>query len=156
MGWVNSCTYTTALRIPMPYAKYDTPTTGPINNDSKNPDFLFEAFEVGQYKLNQVDPYSLKAPGFNPRANEVKTRFQILLSTSTCTATSRRGNPCRFYAPRTRTLSASPAPRMKPAGARAAWTCGPSVVRTTTGAPARSATPPSGRWAGTFRRLSSV
>jgi hypothetical protein len=31
---------------------------------------------VGLYKLNR----SLKAPGFNPRAYEVKSRFQSLLS----------------------------------------------------------------------------
>jgi hypothetical protein len=37
--------------------------------------------------VNSVDPYSLKAPGFNPRTYEVKTWFQSLLSHATCTAT---------------------------------------------------------------------
>jgi hypothetical protein len=32
----------------------------------------------GLYKLNPVDPERLKAPGFNPRAYQVKTRFQSL------------------------------------------------------------------------------
>jgi hypothetical protein len=32
------------------------------------------------YNLNPVDPKRLKPPGFNPRACEVKTRFQTLLS----------------------------------------------------------------------------
>jgi hypothetical protein len=44
----------------------------------------------GLYKLNPVETHSLKAPGFNPQAYEVKTRFQSLLSnSSTCAATAR-------------------------------------------------------------------
>jgi hypothetical protein len=30
---------------------------------------------AGPYKLNPFDPYSLKVPGFNPRAYQVKKRF---------------------------------------------------------------------------------
>jgi hypothetical protein len=37
--------------------------------------------------------HSLKAPGFNPCAYTVKTRFQSLLSYSTCTATCRARGP---------------------------------------------------------------
>jgi hypothetical protein len=33
--------------------------------------------------------HSVKASGFNPDAYEVKTRFQSLLSNSSCTATAR-------------------------------------------------------------------
>jgi hypothetical protein len=39
---------------------------------------VMEVTEVGLYKLNQFT-LSLKAPGFNPRTYEVKTRFQSLL-----------------------------------------------------------------------------
>jgi hypothetical protein len=36
--------------------------------------------------------HSLKAPGFNPRAYKVKTRFQSLLSHSPCTSVTRRSD----------------------------------------------------------------
>ena len=43
----------------------------------------------GLYKLNSVVTHSLKAPGFNPRAYKVKTRFKSLLfQMQTCTATA--------------------------------------------------------------------
>jgi hypothetical protein len=42
---------------------------------------------VGLYKLSSVYPQLLTAPGFNPRAYEVNTWFQSLLSNATCAAT---------------------------------------------------------------------
>jgi hypothetical protein len=42
------------------------------------------------YKLNPADPQLVKAPGFNPSAYDVKTRFQAFaLSNATCPATPR-------------------------------------------------------------------
>jgi hypothetical protein len=44
---------------------------------------------VGLCKLSSVETHSLKAPGFNPSAYEVKIQ-KLLLSNATCTATPRR------------------------------------------------------------------
>jgi hypothetical protein len=38
----------------------------------------------GQYTLNPADPYSLKLPGFNPRAYKLKNRFLKLCCFFTC------------------------------------------------------------------------
>jgi hypothetical protein len=33
--------------VPVPYAKYDSFDSGPLNNDAKDPNLLFSAFERG-------------------------------------------------------------------------------------------------------------
>ena len=89
----------------LPSDEEDEEEIGGGDDGGGGDDDVGSELSVGRYTLNPVDP-QLARHGFNPCAYEAETRFQSLLSNSTCTAATARASGNAAVRPRARWGSA--------------------------------------------------